>query len=387
MKVTTTAKMHTKKYGRSMSSLNCKNFTASVPGRAHVYLRKSRTTRCLALTSTVKHIQANEEQKYIIRFYVNDNATGEEQETHAEYDIEVKDNFLAHIRAICGEDCVKEPKMDIHVSREVFRDDIRIYQGIQSLKQEDFIEANNNKHVKMVNIGLGIQMTDEQSIAVQSFLTNRLVCISGKAGTGKSRICIPAIVMIAIECGYRPVCLGPTAETTNNFEKRIQFLRNMWTKDTTRNRDECAMGVSTLSAFFSSGSSCDISNRKTLLVVDDASLISSSMMADLIELVYESEETHLVLCGDPSWALHMKERSAFTDMVASDMVRTISLTTQKRCDLHDVAKIVKLYEHDNYDPYWSWLNTPKSLLRQLECGQANVTAKFSASNLKETEGL
>eukprot|EP00965_Chrysotila_dentata_P094136 3111713-Pleurochrysis_carterae.AAC.1 len=83
----------------------------------------------------------------------------------------------------------------------------------------------------------------------------------------------------------------------------------------------------------------------------------------------------------------MKERSAFTDIVASDMVRTVSLTAQKRCNVHDVTKIAKLYEHDNYDNYWSWSDTPNSLLRQLECGQANVTTRFSAPNLKETESL
>lgn len=112
-------------------------------------------------------------------------------------------------------------------------------------------------------------------------------------------ICIPAIMIIAFRCAYRPVGLAPTAETAKNFEKRIELLRNMSKKNPIRNWDESALCVSTLSSFFSSSASCNMCIRKTLLIVDDASLISSSEMANRIELVNEYESTHLVLCGDP----------------------------------------------------------------------------------------
>ena len=125
-------------------------------------------------------------------------------------------------------------------------------------------------------------MTDGQKEAIVTALTGKeqFVGINGYAGTGKTYM-VSYIAKLAKEEGYAVQGLAPSSEAVGKLQEALPDSENI-TARLTRGR-----------------SKTPLQSRKTIIVVDEASMISNSQMVDLMEAAQRNKQARVVFVGDP----------------------------------------------------------------------------------------
>ena len=123
----------------------------------------------------------------------------------------------------------------------------------------------------------GYELTQGQHEAAKYILTspNRTIGVQGYAGTGKTFM-LASVSEQAKEAGYNVVGLAPTSNATNTLG------------------DEAKINSQTLQSFLQNPTA----NQKTVLLVDEASLISTRQMMELLSVAQDRGFAKLVLIGD-----------------------------------------------------------------------------------------
>lgn len=161
-------------------------------------------------------------------------------------------------------------------------------------------------------------LSDEQAAAARHALSGpRLSIIRGRAGTGKSST-LSAIRRAAERARFDVIGLAPTNSVTEDLREsgfsRASTLHSLlWYRTHAPGHPNARIGP------------------KTLLVVDEAAMLDTTRLAELVSLAAQTK-AHLLLVGDDKQLASIERGGMFDDLAAT--VGAAELTTVRRQDRH-----------------------------------------------------
>jgi exodeoxyribonuclease V alpha subunit len=158
-----------------------------------------------------------------------------------------------------------------------------------------------------------ITLTDQQQAAVAMVMSNKFSVITGKPGTGKTTVLVEVIARA--EAAGKSITL---AAPTGKAARRMQEATGM----------PAATIHSTLGCIFVNDEFQFIHNRENplhtdLLIIDEASMITNSLMADLLAAV--GRNTSAVFVGDQYQLPAIGPGAILRDLISSGLIPCVEL--------------------------------------------------------------
>ena len=156
----------------------------------------------------------------------------------------------------------------------------RILRIAERLYGKDGFFGITSNYSKGATIALNYSLSAEQLAAFEgAVLGQRLVCIQGRAGTGKSHV-MAAIREMIESNGYRVRGLAPTASVAKDLEfKGFEGAQNLY------------------KFLFDHYNGKKPLNRKEILMVDEAGMVGNAVMQELLKVAWD-KGAQVILVGD-----------------------------------------------------------------------------------------
>ncbi len=194
-----------------------------------------------------------------------------------------------------------------HVSETAIADRIKILVS----ESKSIRKIDSQKAVSWVQQRLQITLAQKQVVAIRSALDHKVVVITGGPGTGKTTI-THAILQIFSRLRLQTLLAAPTgraakrlSETTGREAKTIHRLL------------EFSFQKGGFQRGIENPLSCD------LLIVDEASMIDTMLMHQLLEAV--PDDATLILVGDVNQLPSVGAGNVLNDIIASGLVPVVEL--------------------------------------------------------------
>ncbi|MDP3936095.1 MAG: AAA family ATPase [Alphaproteobacteria bacterium] len=167
-----------------------------------------------------------------------------------------------------------------YTTRSVKSEEDRILRIVDRLQAKDVVFGLTSNYSKGVAIAQNYSLSAEQLAAFEgAVLGQRLVCIQGRAGTGKSHVMAAVREMIERN-GYRVRGLAPTSSVAKDLEsKGFEDAQNLHR------------------FLFQQKNGVDPLNRKEVLMIDEAGMVGNTVMLELLKVAWD-KGAQVILVGD-----------------------------------------------------------------------------------------
>ncbi len=203
--------------------------------------------------------------------------------------------------------------------QENYESEVDIAEHLKKIEAKEIIEYDYLPKIKELEKKLNITYNDEQIAAITSSLNNNVTIISGGPGTGKTTI-INAIVKLYID-KYKLSNLGIVENIallapTGRASKKMSLATNLPASTIHRflkwNKETNSFGVNE-----------NNKNYQKLIIVDEVSMIDSSLFASLLKGVYSYVK--LILVGDANQLPSVGPGLVLSDLITSDLFNYVPL--------------------------------------------------------------
>lgn len=186
-----------------------------------------------------------------------------------------------------------------------------------------FVNKAQAAKKRITEIIFNSKLGHDQQIALQKIVSSKsfVTVLSGYAGTGKTTT-LNAIRMFAEESNHKIIGLAPTKKSTAALNEAN--INN----------------AQTIDKWLQSHQKID---KKSILIVDESSLVSSKRMAIILERAHKAN-ARVLLVGDPTQYQSIERGRPFDQILNKTNVDRVELNTvrrQKNIDLRDAAKIAQ----------------------------------------------
>lgn len=168
-----------------------------------------------------------------------------------------------------------------------------------------YIKGTFNKEVIEEEIkNFPFSLNKDQILAIKNCLMNNVSIITSQPGTGKTTIA-KALVNIYKRHNYDVVLLAPTGKASRRLE-------------------ECTgRNAMTIHKFLTTNTSF-LKEHKSLIVIDESSMMDIKIFADLLSVI--GEKTNIILVGDVDQLPSVQAGNILEDLIKSNAVNVCRLT-------------------------------------------------------------
>lgn len=152
------------------------------------------------------------------------------------------------------------------------------------------------------------RLSDEQIIAINNCLKNRISVLTGGPGRGKTTV-LSSIVKIWND-KYSVICLAPTGKAAKRMEESMA-------------KDGVKISASTIHRFLAKLEKNDCSINNSLIIVDECSMLGIKLASKLLKIAVGSQ---LILVGDVDQLSSIEAGNFMKDIIKSKKVVTTYLT-------------------------------------------------------------
>lgn len=170
-----------------------------------------------------------------------------------------------------------------------------------------------------------IILTEKQQSAVEVVKTNPVSILTGGPGTGKTTTC-KAVLRWAQDEGLSVGCCAPSGKAAKRFEEAVGFPAS------TIHR---LLAAQMVNGSFQFAHNEEYPLRYELVIVDEASMVSNDLMADLLRAIKLG--TKLLLVGDQEQLPSVGAGAVLRDLLASKKIPHVELTEIHR-NAGDIVK-------------------------------------------------
>ncbi|MFZ4773566.1 MAG: ATP-dependent RecD-like DNA helicase [Chlamydiia bacterium] len=198
-------------------------------------------------------------------------------------------------------------------TKPMFRLEMTIVEELQRIRNHpcSLREVNCDKAIEWVEGQLQLQFAEEQKIAITKSMQEKLHIITGGPGTGKSTI-TKAILALSEKITNKILLAAPTGRAAKRLsditKKKALTIHSLLEMD-----------------FVSGGFKRNRTNSLAceLIIIDEASMIDTSLMASLLKAIPSS--TRVILIGDIDQLPSVGPGSVLKDLIESDTIATTRL--------------------------------------------------------------
>lgn len=190
-------------------------------------------------------------------------------------------------------------KLEQDIAKEIFR--------LRNAKSRIVVPEDWRKQVRAIEDKQGWNYTDEQMKGIELVLTENLVVVSGKAGSGKSTI-TNAMTEVLDDYDIALCCLSAKAS---------QRLREVTEKDASTIHKLLGLGMQdedTPSDYI----------YADIIIVDEASMVSGTIFLKLLKSIESGSK--LIILGDDGQLTAIGDCAVFSDLMISKIIPHIELT-------------------------------------------------------------
>ncbi len=207
---------------------------------------------------------------------------------------------------------------DIYL-QENYESEVVIAEFLKKIADKKIINYDYTEKIKKIEENLKITYNDDQIKAITTALNNNITIISGGPGTGKTTI-INAIVKLYID-KYKLnnidilnqiALLAPTGRAAKKMSTSTNLPASTIHRYLKWNKDTNSFGVNE-----------NNKNYQKLIIVDEVSMIDSSLFASLLKGLYSYVK--LVLVGDAHQLPSVGPGIVLNDLISSDLFNYVPL--------------------------------------------------------------
>jgi len=190
---------------------------------------------------------------------------------------------------------------------------------IEEMIADKLLERHNLKDVVIETRDLIFEdyYTDEQRQSIKLGIQKNLLVVTGGAGTGKTTVVKGILQNIKKVFGKHSEILlcAPTGKAAQRMSEATSLEARTIHSLLKFNPDKGFMEA-------------DIPQDTKVIVIDEASMVDSSLMYKILENV--PLETKIIFVGDIQQVLPVKPGQPFKDMILSDLISSVRLTAPQR---------------------------------------------------------
>lgn len=265
-------------------------------------IRNTQTASAL-INSAVRHFSENDSlysQKHVMEYALNRSVSTSAEALEVAIQMKLDRGDLYHAKSEHMPDGLTDNKTVAREARMIGE----LYKGRNaSHATMGLISRWATNPVKSVDNSLkNSTLTDGQKDSAKIILASedRVVGVQGYAGTGKTYM-LEKAQNLANRKGYQFEAIGPSS-------KSVEALNGS------------NLNATTVSRFLISAASGGLGNKKDkVLIVDEASMISTKDMTDLLRLANKAEYNRVVLLGDTAQLASVGAGAAFRQLQESGM--------------------------------------------------------------------
>ncbi len=221
------------------------------------------------------------------------------------------------------------------------------------LKNKRAIDFDEKKFLEEIkSLENGNILEEEQINALRNVFYNQISIICGGPGTGKTFTASHIIFLFKklIKEQSKIIVSAPTGKAVSHIQSTIKgediqiiTLHALLEMRENKNR------------LFD-----DKEIYADLLIVDEASMIDIKMMAYLLSVI--SENTRVVLIGDPMQLSPVETGNVFADLIRKEKFATATLNVNKRFEKNKIADLSKLLLENRKDDFFELLEKGNRLI-------------------------
>jgi len=181
-------------------------------------------------------------------------------------------------------------------------------------------------------------LTEQQIAAIEMVFENRFSIITGKPGTGKTTV-LKHILDKAAEQNFLTYCAAPTGKAAEPMQETTKFPAS-----TIHSMLQCTFDGEKFSFVHNSHNHLHAS----LIIVDETSMITSALCADLFSAI--SRDTHVVFVGDRYQLPSVGAGAVLRDFIESGLVPYIELDIIHRNAGTIIRACASIHAGNRYEP-------------------------------------
>lgn len=253
---------------------------------------------------------------------------------------------------------------------------------------------NNENEISNLKYDLHSFLTNEQHLAINGCLNNKISILSGGPGTGKTSQVLRTICEILVNNDKRVLFLAPTHSAKNRGKSEIIYSNNTIVDENKNiklnnfgNKLNSYIKFSTLQSVIfkynhynphemDTVESCNLVNyinNTDYIIIDETSMVTSK---DLCELLLNIHNSHcsLLLVGDPDQLPPIGMGCPFIDLINSKAIPNFRLTENFRSKNSDIPLFLNYIKNN-------------TSLRKITTNYKNVHFKFNENYMEELKSI